>query len=225
MRDKSAVRPVGRPRAGGAPAIERKQVLLTAGQLMTEHGYAATSLRMIAETLGTSAPAIAQRFGTKAQLLIELVGMMSDVSIRFHSALETLHLPPHVRLYKMVHAEVMALAGASHAPVSVFYLPELRRPEFDRAQVARSNMMQFYQDVISEGADADLFQVDSTIVAVEQVFQLTETVIVARDRSTLGTSEALATQTARFVLRGLLTNPSDLDAIQRRSDAINLTMV
>ena len=129
MKPESARRPVGRPRADGKPPLERRQVLLAAGQLITEHGYSGTSLRMVAEVLGTSAPAIAQRFGNKAQLLNELVAMMAEVSIRFHKTLEGMQLPADVRLYKMVHAEVTALAGAAHAPIGVFYLPELRQSQ------------------------------------------------------------------------------------------------
>ena len=221
----AAKRPVGRPRADGRPPLERHQVLMTAGRLITEHGYAGTSLRMIADALDTSAPAIAQRFGNKAELLNELVTAMADVSIRFHKSLGELGLPADIRLYKMIHAEVMALASARHAPISVFYLPELRQAEFAPAQQARASMMQFYLEVIEEGIDAGLFQSPSAVVSAEQVFQLTETIIIAQDRSTMGEPAALAKQTADFVLRGLLKKPANAEKVSQKAEEIALSMV
>ena len=225
MAGKITSRSVGRPRAGGKPPLNRRQVLLTAGRLITEHGYAGTSLRMIADALDTSAPAIAQRFGNKANMLNELVSLMAEVSTKFHIALENMNLSADVRLYKMVHAEVMALAGAGHAPISVFYLPELRQSEFEPAQLARSRMMSFYQGVIEEGVGLGLFYTRSSVVTAEQVFQLTETIIIAQDKDALGTSEQLAEQTAQFVLRGLLVKATKLERIQVAAAKIDFSMV
>lgn len=222
--NKIAKRPVGRPRSDGKPPLQRRQVLLEAGRLMTEQGYAGTSLRMIAQALGTSAPAIAQRFGNKAELLNELVSMMSEFSIRFHTSLKALHLPADVRLYKMVHAEVMALAGAEHAPVSVFYLPELRQPQFKPAQQARARMMHFYYEVIAEGIESGLFDPVRVGIAAEQVFQLTETIIIAQDRATMGQPAQLAEQTADFVLRGLLAKSGRQGSIRLAAEKIDLSM-
>ncbi|MCR9260473.1 MAG: TetR/AcrR family transcriptional regulator [Pseudomonadaceae bacterium] len=222
--NKVAKRPVGRPRSDGRPPLERQQVLLEAGRLITEHGYAATSLRMIAQALGTSAPAIAQRFGSKAELLNELVSMMSQFSIRFHSSLKALDLPADIRLYKMVHAEVMALASAEHAPVSVFYLPELRQPQFKPAQQARARMMRFYYDVITDGIQSGLFNPVRVGIAAEQVFQLTETIIIAQDRPAMGHPAQLAEQTADFVLRGLLAKPGRHGSVRMAAEKIDLSM-
>lgn len=221
---KAERRPVGRPRADGSPPLDRHQVLLTAGRLITEYGYAGTSLRMVAEALGTSAPAIAQRFGTKAELLNELVSMMAAYSVRFHESLEQMSLRPDVRLYKMVHAEVLALAGSPHAPISVFYLPELRQSEFKLAREARNGMMRFYFDVIEDGIESGVFHPVWVVIAAEQAFQLTETVIIAQDRSALGSPAQLAEQTADFVLRGLLSKPGRVDGIRLAAEKIDLDM-
>ena len=224
MQPDTQKRPVGRPRADGRPPLERREVLLTAGRLIADHGYAGTSLRMIAEALGTSAPAISQRFGSKVQLLNELVAMMASVSIRFHETLADLELPADVRLYRMVYSEVMALAGADHAPVSLFYLPELKQPGFEAARESRLGMMRFYRDVIEQGMENGIFHRMSLSVAVEQAFQLTETIIVASDRHSLGSPGELASHTAMFVLRGFLVRPSSLNRIRAASERIDLSM-
>lgn len=225
MANNQTPRPVGRPRADGKPPLERREVLLTAGKLITEHGYAGTSLRLIAEALGTSAPAILQRFGNKAELLNELVRLMADVSVHFHSSLEALNLSPDVRLYKMVHSEVMALASSVDAPISVFYLPELRQPEFKVAQQARARMMNFYLEVVTDGINAELFHDGSATTIAEQIFQLTETVMIAQDRQSLGAPEVLAEHTATFALRGIMRKPNRLARIQTAAKKIDMAMV
>lgn len=221
---KVASRPVGRPRADGKPPLERHQVLMTSGRLITEHGYAGTSLRMIADALGTSAPAIAQRFGSKAELLNELVTSMANVSIHFHKSLQSLGLAPDVRLYKMVFEEVFALSSAGAAPIGVFYLPELRQAAFEPAQQSRAKMMHFYFNAIHDGIESGLFQSPSAEISAEQVFQLTETIIIAQNRSEMGKPVELAKQTASFVLRGLSAKPFNAEKVQKAAEKIEISM-
>ena len=117
-----------------------------------------------------------------------------------------------------------ALAGASHAPISVFYLPELRQAEFKPAQKARADMMQFYFDVIEEGVNAGLFQSPAVSVSAEQVFQLTETIIIAQNKSAMGKPAELAEQTADFALRGLLVKPANCDKARKAAMKIEQAM-
>ncbi|MGE0624355.1 MAG: TetR/AcrR family transcriptional regulator [Pseudomonadales bacterium] len=217
-------RPVGRPRADGRPPLSKPAVFAAAATLIADHGYAGTSLRMIADALGASAPSLSQMFSSKQRLLVELVAHLADVSIRFHERLEGLSLLPAVRLHKMVREEVMAVSSANGSLMAIFYLPELRQPEFRDAQQARARMIGFYRDVITEGIDGGVFRNVEAYAAAEQVFQLTETSIVALDRGALGPAERLARETAEFVLRGLLTDHGALAGIRQASAAVDLAM-
>ncbi|MEJ2087822.1 MAG: helix-turn-helix domain containing protein [Gammaproteobacteria bacterium] len=196
-----------------------------AATLIAKHGYAGASLRMIADELGASAPSLSQMFSSKQRLLVELVAHLADVSIRFHERLEGLALPPAVRLHKMVREEVMAVSSANGSLMAIFYLPELRQPDFRDAQQARARMIGFYRDVIGAGVHQGIFRSVNPGVAAEQVFQLTETSIVALERAALGRPAELAEQSAEFVLRGLLADSGALAGIVRASAAVDLAMM
>lgn len=217
-------RPVGRPRADGAPPLSKARVFEAAASLIAEYGYAGTSLRMIAESLGARAPSLSQMFSSKQRLLLELVDALAAVSIHFHEQLEAMDLPPAVRLHRMVHEEVRAVGSANRALMAIFYLPELRQPEFAPARAARYRMVSFYRAAIAAGIrDGTFRRVDADALA-EQVFQLTETSIIAADARALGPPRRLAQETAEFVLRGLLVNARSLRGIASASARVDLAM-
>lgn len=220
----SKKRPVGRPRADGKPPLTREAVFAAAAKLIATHGYAGASLRMIAESLGASAPSISWMFGSKQRLLIELVQSMSSISIRYHEQLAQMSLPPAARLFKMVHEEVMAVASTNESLMAIFYLPELRLREFRDAQAARQQMIGYYRSAIIDGIEQGVFHDVDPGSTAEQVFQLTETAIIATDRNILGTPQLLADRTADFVLRGLLQRPELLEEIASTSQQVCLSM-
>ncbi len=219
-----AKRPVGRPRADGRPPLTKADVYAVAARLIAAQGYAGTSLRMIADELGASAPSISQLFHSKAGLLVGLVQMMAGVSIAFHERLAALGLPADVRLFKMVHEEVRAVSSATEAMVALFYLPELRQPEFAEARSVREAMLGFYLQTLQEGLGSGLLEVANPRLAAEQIFQLTETAIIAGDRDALGAPERMARETARFTLRGLLVDPERVDELGIAAAQIDLVM-
>jgi len=223
--DATRKRPVGRPRADGRPPLSRPAVFAAAATLIREHGYAGTSLRMIAEALGSSAPSLSQMFSSKQRLLVELVTHLAAVSIRFHEQLNALALPPAVQLHRMVREEVIAVGRANGSLMAIFYLPELRQPGFEEAQQARSRMIGFYREVIDAGVREGTFRRVNPYAAAEQIFQLTETFIVALEPATLGSPEQLAEETAGFVLRGLLAAPGAVEELATASAAVRLSMI
>ena len=217
-------RPVGRPRADGKPQLTRKAVFAAAAKLIAQHGYTGTSLRMIAETLGVQAPSILQLFKSKDKLLIQLVQAISKISLDFHEALEKEHLPADVCLYKMLYEETKAIAAANGEFASIYYLPELRKPEFVEAQEQRNLMISWYRGCLARGVTRGLFNVRNVDLVAEQIFQLTETAIIALPTSQLGSPERHAKDTADFALRSLLAKPSRLTAIAKKAASCSLSM-
>ena len=217
-------RPVGRPRADGKPQLSREAVFAVAPGLIAEHGYEGTSLRMIAQALGAQAPSIAQLFKSKENLLNELVVWLAKISLDFHARLAHEQLSADVRLYKMIYEETKALSEANHDIAAIFYLPELRKPKFSQAQKQRASMLRWYQRTIDEGIAEGHFATTNAYLSAEQVFQLTETGIIALRPKGLGSATRQAHATADFILRGLLVKPSRLPSIKEQSQRCSLTM-
>jgi AcrR family transcriptional regulator len=218
----SAKRAVGRPRADGRPQLKREAVLFAAAILIAEKGYSATSIRMIAETVGAVPASIFNLFSSKDALLNDLIGFVSEPSLRFYRALNALNLPTGVALYKSIFAEVMAVSSADEHLPALFYLPELARPEFSGAQIVREELVSHYRDLISTGHAAGIFDTDCIDLAAEQVFQLTETSIIARKTTSALPVAKQARITADMCLKGLLVDPGQLSRIRDAAHKVDL---
>lgn len=215
-------RPVGRPRADGKPQVSRSGILLAATGLIAKYGYSGTSLRMIADELDIQAPSILNLFKSKERLLVELVAFLSQFSLEFYEALNREKTDPDVCLYKMVYEEVIAVSGANSDVTAIFYLPELRLPAFKEAQEQRAKMISHYKVQLSLGVEKGLFYPMNEVLRAEQVFQLTETAIIALDSGQFGSVEQQAKSTADFVMQGMLVNPQRLPEIIKQALAIEL---
>lgn len=221
----SAKRPVGRPRADGRPQLTRGAVLYAAAVLIAEKGYSATSIRMIAETLGAVPASIFNLFPSKDALLNELIGFVSEPSLKFYQSLNALDLPIGVSLYKSIFEEVIAVSSADEHLPALFYLPELARPEFAGAQTVRAELVSHYRNIIAAGcANGDL-QTDSIDLAAEQAFQLTETSIIASKTTSAMSVHDQARITANLCLKGLLVEPGKLPLIEEAAHKVDLTIL
>ena len=118
----------------------------------------------------------------------------------------------------------MAVASTNESLMAIFYLPELRQWEFREALAIRQQMIGYYRSTIIDGIEQGVFHNVNPSSTAEQVFQVTETAIIATDRSTLGTPQLLADNTADLVLRGLLKRPESLDEIASTSQQLRLNI-
>jgi AcrR family transcriptional regulator len=185
-------------------------------------GYAGASLRKIAGELGVAAPSILNMFKSKEQLLNELIVTLSARTLSFHSKLSKENLCPEVALYKIVYDEVISVASA-HELTRLFYLPELRLEGFEIAQAQRAAMIANFRRYIAQGVENLVFRDVDCLLATEQIFQLTETSMIALDPDLLGPIELQAEAAADMALRGLLAKPARLVAIKKRAHACKIT--
>lgn len=215
-------RPVGRPRGDGKPHLTRQLVFETCTKLIAAHGFAGTSIRMMANALEASPASLFNLFGSKDGLLNELIAYAAQASLAFYDAVSTVDAAPDVLLYKSVFEEVIAVASADRDYVGIFYLPELRKPEFSAAQAVRAEMVAHYAGLIARGVKSGALQGSNVQLIAEQVFQLTETSILAPQLSTHLKPEDQARDTADFCLRALLVDDTRLTALRDAAANIKL---
>ncbi len=218
----SSRRPVGRPRKDGRPHLKREQVFWVSARLIAQHGYAGTSVRMIASALGTSPASLFNLFASKEQLLNELIVYASGPSLAFYAELRKLDLTPAVALYKSLYEEVKAVASAERSFPAMFYLPELHQEGFELAQKMRADMVGHYRDLLEAGSKAQLFFCDHSDLVAEQFFQLTETTIVARDKLQHLKVDAQATSTADLCLRAVLREPGSVASVREEAHKVQI---
>jgi len=217
-------RPVGRPRGDGKPHLTREVVLSAAARLMAIHGYGGTSIRMIAKDLKASPASVFHLFESKAELLNELIAFAAAPSLAFYARINELDVPPDVALYKSVFEEAKMVASFDREQAGLFYLPELRQPEFAVAQQVRADMVMHFHWLIIEGCSSGLMATAHPALAAEQVFQLTETSIMAGESVAGLTPEQQAVAAADLALHGLLVDPARLENIRQQAAQIVLTI-
>lgn len=221
MSSSATKRPVGRPRADGRPHLAKGAVFQAAALMIAKFGYAGASLRKIADQLDVSAPSILNMFKTKEQLLNELIVALASRTLSFHRELERENLSAEVALYKMIYEEVVSVAGA-YQLTRLFYLPELRLEGFEPAQAQRVAMIENFRRLVTQCIENRIFVEVDQVLATEQIFQLTETSMIALDPKGLGSIEMQATAAADLALRGLLTKAARLPAIRKRAHACKI---
>ena len=215
-------RPIGRPRGDGRPHLTRHEALLAAARLISAEGYTGASIRMIAQELGVATASLFNLFPSKDALLNELVVYLAQPSLDFYRRLGGFSLAPDVALYKSLYEEAFVVASVDPALPAIFYLPELRKPQFGPAQKARAALVGHYRALIGAGCADGAFVCDLPDLAAEQMLQLTETsVLAALPESPADHAHA----SARLALRGLLARPERLDAVKAQAQRIKLTIL
>ncbi|MBA4013846.1 MAG: hypothetical protein C0481_18440 [Phenylobacterium sp.] len=215
-------RPVGRPRGDGRPHLTREAVFLTAAQLISAEGYTGASIRMIAQALGVATASLFNLFPTKDALLNDLVVFLVQPSLGFYGRLNALGRPPETALFKSLYEEAALVASVDRALPAIFYLPELRKPQFGPAQQARADLVAHYRNLIEAGVASGALVCDLPNLAAEQLLQLSETSVLA---ALPASPQAQARASARLALRGLLADPTRLKAVEAEAMQLKLTIL
>ena len=218
-------RPVGRPRGDGKPHLTRQRVFEICTKLIAEHGFAGTSIRMMATALDASPASLFNLFGSKDGLLNELISYAAQASLSFYDELKSVEAEPEILLYKSIYEEVIAVASADQDFVGIFYLPELRKPEFSSAQAVRSKMVAHYAGLIEACSSKNALKADQSQLAAEQVFQLTETSILAPHLTGELTPEDQARATADFCFRAMRCDEVSLQSVRKAAATIDLCIL
>lgn len=217
-------RPVGRPRADGRDHLAPDVLLKASAKLIAKNGYTGTSFRMIAKELDVTTASIFHLYPSKDKLLNALIVYAFRPSLEFYDQLTSTSVPPTVKLFKAIVEEFKAVSSVDRDFVAIFYLPELRRPEFETAQRVRAKMVSHYRELIRAGVADGTLLVENTEWAAEQLFQLTETNIIAGTHIDASSIELRALETARFCLRGILKDQKKLAAIESAAQEIDIAI-
>jgi AcrR family transcriptional regulator len=208
---------VGRPRArdrqrpGGTP---REEILDAAAELFSSRGYAATSTRMIAESVGIRQASLYYHFASKEELLEELLAATVHPSLEFaatldHPAGNSTPDRPDARLFALAAFDTGVLCGGRWNLGALYLLPEVRGERFAPFRAERTELRSCYRRLIAEllepaegradePADAGAGTVDDL---TDLVFGLVESVITIRAERELSDVGATASRVAAGCLR------------------------
>ncbi|WP_327083214.1 TetR/AcrR family transcriptional regulator [Mycolicibacter heraklionensis] len=154
----------------------RDEILDAAAELFTTVGYAATSTRRIAESVGIRQASLYHHFAAKDDILDALLADTVDTSVQLAAELLAETGPSAPRLHTLVVADTAQLCGGAWNLGTLYLLPELRLERFAAFRRRRSELRSHYQElsravIADHGGPAD---------ADDLPFRLVEAVINRR---------------------------------------------
>ncbi|TDB71245.1 TetR/AcrR family transcriptional regulator [Micromonospora sp. KC721] len=199
MTSSTPAAPVGRPRSGARrlpTASAREEILDAAAELFAQRGYAATSTRLIAETVGIRQASLYYHFANKEQILAELLEATVRPSLVYAGELADRSLEPAAALHELVRYDVAVLLGARWNIGILYALPEVASEPFARFRREREQLRLTYRRLAAAAA------VEEPDITGDLVFGLVESVIgMRRDLPVLPPPEQVQRAVAAAALR------------------------
>lgn len=149
----------GRPRLlperlAGTP---REQILDAAARLFSSKGYAATSTREIAETVGIRQASLYYHFAGKGEILSELLCQTVRPTVDSVARIESLTDDPSVVLYLVALTDVRTLATAPYNIGLLYLAPDVAQVEgCDGFTAARDELAATYARLAEPITSADV---------------------------------------------------------------------
>lgn len=140
----------GRPRliASRRPGQStRDEILDAAAELFTTIGYAATSTRRIAESVGIRQASLYHHFAAKDDILDALLAETVSDSVRLATELRAEAGPTAVKLHTLAVADTAGLCGGRWNLGTLYLLPELRIDRFAAFRLHRGELRRHYRDL------------------------------------------------------------------------------
>jgi AcrR family transcriptional regulator len=206
----------GRPRhtreADSVDTSPREQILDAAAALFVEHGFAATSTRMIAERVGIRQASLYYHFSGKDELLIELLATSVRPSLAAVVRIEALvpqGATAAAALYLLASVDVDTLTRTPHNIGTLYLLPEIRRDRYDGFRSKRRELQEAYGRLGTQACTPDVLSRITSAQLGELLIQLTEVVIQIRRVREPDDSDADAIAVSCLRLCGLTDDAID----------------
>ncbi|MBU9765613.1 TetR/AcrR family transcriptional regulator [Mycobacterium sp. TNTM28] len=162
------------PRRPGRTA--REEILDAAAELFTNHGYASTSTRRIADEVGVRQASLYHHFATKDDILDALLAGTVDAALQLGTELLGSAGPAGGRLHTLVVGDAHQLCTGRWNLGALYLLPELRMDRFEPFRLRRAQLREVYRS-LSESVIAEC---RGPRAAADLPFRLVETVVNSR---------------------------------------------
>lgn len=213
---------MGRPRGDGRPPLTRRQILDTARDSFAKLGIAGTSIRSIAQQLCSHPASVFHHFPTKEHVIAAVTTDVFGWQLPHIQAVLALGLPPDVTLYKLVRDDALFAAGGEGDQRRLFLLPEVRSAQFPQVRAIWESIMESYAQVLRDGIRAGLFRKAPLRLTAEFLYTLPTVSIVSFSPERLGSEREIAREVARYAMRGVLSKPARLDAVEKQALAVHI---
>lgn len=198
----------------------RERILREASHLFAARGYYGSSTRDIATAVGIRQPSLFHHFPSKQAIFQELLSYSLDDSAEVAEFLARAAGSPAARLYRFLVEDFRYLMDSPYDLRSIFNSDVLLDEEFEPWEATAQKLYVAVADIIRQCIEAGEFiEIDVGFARQTISGLMLETI---RERS-LGEQlpAQRPTRTAEFVLRALLVDPGQIDAIAAEASALD----
>ncbi len=212
-------RPVGRPRVDQRPRKlpPKEEILVAAGQLFAENGFAGTSTRAIAQAAGLRQGGIYHYYPQKLDILEALAEQMSLPSMKRLAEVDSEAITPSAKLYRFLFLDLLDLSSLPYDIAALFSLREVRTDRFRRFWKRRRRILATLEHWIREGVARGEFSADDPKLAAIIALATQESTFSWYRQRDKRSPAVVATAVADQIVRSLLRDPSGLEIVRRES--------
>lgn len=198
----------------------RDRILLEASRLFARWGYHGTSTRDIARSVGIQQPSLFHHFPTKRAIMEALLKLNFQRAVEYAVAVLATEGSAGARLYRVLRSD---LSNVSQIPFDLSGTQGddiLRDPEFENWGKKQKRLHKVWRSLVEEGIrEGSFVAYDSGLVqlTIEGVFK---EVIRTAARHSAEDDVPSPDELARFMLRALLIDPTDVDSIAIEADRL-----
>jgi AcrR family transcriptional regulator len=195
----------------------RERILREAAQLFAKKGYYGTSTREIASAADIRQPSLFHHFPTKDAIMMALIHVFLDEPTAVAQREAASEDSAALRLYRYLAWDISFICRCEYDLTSVEAM--MLDPAFADQYARYASLVVARRTIIVEGVNSGEFiDIDPDLAQKVIVWILRGDIA---DSAGMGTPEAakVADELASFALRGLLRDPTQLDAIRAEAAA------
>ncbi|HYM51791.1 MAG TPA: TetR/AcrR family transcriptional regulator [Candidatus Limnocylindrales bacterium] len=206
--------------AGGRAKLNgstRERILFEASFLFARRGFHATTTREIAEAVGIRQPSLFHHFESKGSIAEALLQWDLGHILPYAQALASKEGSAAVRLYSYLIHDLKHLTLAPYNLNGIYAEDVMGDPAFSRWAKRRVELHSVVERIVRQGMEAgELVNMRPDVVREAIAGIVTQTLRLYSGRRQ---TADLGDQIAGLVLRGLLPDPSKLDAVRHAAYA------
>lgn len=201
----------------------RERILVKSSELFAEKGFFGTATRDIAAAAGLQQPSLFFHFASKQAIVDELLAYSLSRPKTFAGRLVKESGSAAARLYAYISFDTEHLASSPYDLTGIHQDGLLSMPDFREWKLAGNTLAQHIRTLIRQGhADGSLLPLDPILAQhmISGINLNTMRRVGYKARGKRGLPEFVAD----FILRGLLSNPRSLPAVQKEGRALLLRL-
>jgi AcrR family transcriptional regulator len=211
----------GLERVDAVETSTRERILLEASYLFSRWGYHGTTTRAIATAVGVRQPSLYSHFSSKQAIMETLLALNLDRAVSFAMAMSERSGSPAARLYQVLKADLDYVTSVPYDLSGTQGEDIMSDPNFARGASQQRKLHDAWRGIVEQGIRQGQFVPYDTGLIQQVIEGVFKEMIRTTARRPAERDGGSADAVARFMVRAILVNPSDIERIVAEADQLD----